>query len=120
MKKRVLVIDDDDDILTILNFIFEEEGYDVIVLNQEISVEEIKLIHPDVVLLDVMIKGSARTGDQICHEIKSKSITKDLPVILISAEYDLSLLAAKAGANGYIRKPFNVDSVISQVKEFLD
>jgi DNA-binding response OmpR family regulator len=119
MKKRILVIDDDEDIVSILNIIFESEGYEVVVSRKEATVEEIQLFHPDIVLLDVMIKGSKKTGDQICKEIKSYEKTKGLPVVLISAEFDVASLAARSGADTYISKPFDVNDVVARVKEIL-
>ena len=119
MKKRILVIDDDEDILTILDILFGDEGYEVILLNTGTTAEEVKIIHPDVILLDVRINGFNKTGDQICNEIKSLNSTKNIPVILLSAEFNVSELAQECGANGYMRKPFNVNELVNQVNLIL-
>lgn len=119
MKKRILVIDDDEDILTILDILFGDEGYEVILLNTGTTAEEVKIIHPDVILLDVRINGFNKTGDQICNEIKSLNSTKNIPVILLSAEFNVSELAQECGANGYMRKPFNVNELVNQVNQIL-
>ena len=117
LKKRILVIDDDEDILNILKIILEDEGYEVIPLNTGASAEEIHLMHPDLILLDVRIKGFHKTGDEICNEIKACNSTKDIPVILVSAEFNVSQLAQESGADGYLRKPFNVRELIDQVNQ---
>ncbi len=119
MTKRILVIDDDEDILGILSIIFEEEGYEVILCNTGTTPEEVQLIHPDLVLLDVRIKGFYKTGDEICSDLKRVSGTQNIPVILLSAESDVPFRARKSGANAYVRKPFNVEQLVSQVKQIL-
>lgn len=119
MPKRILVIDDDEDILTILNIIFEDEGYEVILSNTGTSAEEVLLIHPDLVVLDVRIRGFHKTGDQICNELKTMDGTRNLPVILLSAEVDVPVLARESGADGYFRKPFNIDDLVSHVNQIL-
>jgi len=119
MTKRILVIDDDEDILNILSIIFGDEGYEVIISNTGTTAEEVQLIHPDLVLLDVRIRGFDKTGDQICNELKAMDGTRNLPVILLSAEVDVPILARKSGADGYIRKPFNIDNLVSRVNQIL-
>lgn len=119
MSKRILIIDDNEDILNILNIIFIEEGYDVMLYNTGTSAEHIKILHPDLVLLDVRISGFEKTGVEICKEIKLLLDSEKMPVILISAEDDLSELAYDCKADGYISKPFDIYKVLSQVKTLL-
>ena len=119
MKKRILVIDDDEDILTILKIIFEDEGYEVISLNTGTTAEEVQIMHPDLILLDVRIIGFNKTGDQICNEIKSRANTRYIPVILLSAEINVPQLAEESRADGYMRKPFDVKELVDQVNQIL-
>jgi two-component system response regulator VicR len=119
MKKRILVIDDDEDILDILNIIFESEGYHVIVSNTAAAAEDIHIIKPDLVLLDFRIAGSQKNGAQICAQIKSGNSLKHLPVMLISAESDISNIANECGANAYVKKPFDIYHLLSQVRDFI-
>jgi len=118
MAKRILVIDDDEDILEILNLIFQEEGFDVILSNTGETAEHIQVIQPDLILLDIRIMGSPKRGDEICAEIK-KMYPEKPPVLLISAELDAQLLAANCGADGWIPKPFDLAHIIGKVKECL-
>src|ERR1700749_4299558 len=108
MAKRVLVIDDDEDILNILNIVFQESGYDIIISNTGEAAEHLRIIQPDVVLLDVRIVGSVKDGPEICREIKSQLETRHLPVMLVSAESDLQVIAEECGADAYIAKPFDI------------
>ena len=119
MAKRILVIDDDEDILEILNMIFKENGYDIVSSNTGEAAEHIKVIQPDMVLLDVRIVGSAKDGPEICREIKSQLETRHLPVMLVSGETDLAVIAQECGADAYMAKPFDIFELLSHVKEYL-
>nr|WP_294943887.1 response regulator [uncultured Mucilaginibacter sp.] len=119
MGKRILVIDDDEDILSIFDIIFGEEGYEPILFNTGTSVEEIKILHPDLILLDVRINGFEKSGAQICSEIKAQLDLEKIPVILVSAEEDIQLLANSCGANAFVNKPFDIYQLLTKVKEFI-
>jgi len=119
MAKKIVVIDDDEDILTILDIILGEEGYQTILYNTGTTAEQIKHMHPDIILLDIRIAGFYKTGADICAEIKSEPELNGIPVLLVSAEADVAALAAKCGADGYVNKPFDISTLLSRVKEFL-
>ncbi|MDN3551190.1 response regulator [Mucilaginibacter aquaedulcis] len=120
MVKRILVIDDDMDILSIIGIIFFEEGYETVLLETGRTAEEIRHLRPDLILLDVRIVGYFKNGAEICKDIKSESALDTIPVILISAERDLEDLARACLANGFIRKPFDLDKLLIMVKNFLN
>jgi two-component system response regulator VicR len=119
MAKRILVIDDDEDILAILDIIFGEEGYERILCRTGTTVEHMKILHPDLILLDVRITGFNKTGAEICAEIKAQLELSNIPVLLISAEADVEMLANGCGANGYVSKPFDIYHLLTKVKEFI-
>ena len=119
MAKRILVIDDDEDILSILDIIFGDEGYEPILQTTGTTLEHIKIMHPDLILLDVRIAGFDKTGAEICAEIKSEFQLANIPVLLISAEEDVDLLAQNCGANGFVNKPFDIYHLLTKVKEFI-
>jgi DNA-binding response OmpR family regulator len=77
------------------------------------------VIQPDMVLLDVRIIGSPKSGADICREIKSRQGTSQLPVMLISGECDLRTIARECGADAYLAKPFDIYNLLAQVKEYL-
>jgi two-component system response regulator VicR len=120
MSKRILVIDDDEDILEILRIIFQEEGYDVVLSNTGNTADQIEVIHPDLILLDIRIAGSEKKGTEICAEIKEKYKGEPYPVILVSAEDDLRLLAKNCGADAFIAKPFDLNNLLMHVKEYIN
>jgi two-component system response regulator VicR len=119
MAKRILVIDDDPDILEILDIIFTQEGYDVILSETGREAENILEINPDLVVLDIMIAGSDKSGAAICAKIKSRPETQNLPVIMFSSEENIREISEECGANGYASKPVQTLELISKVKAFL-
>jgi len=119
MAKRILVIEDDEDILEILHVIFQENGYEVVLSNTGEAAEHLRLIQPDLVLLDVRIVGSSKSGADICKEIKSQTDMQHMPVILVSGETDLAMLAKECGADAYVPKPFDIFTLLARAEEFL-
>ena len=119
MKKRVLAIDDDEDILNILDIILQDEGIEPSLFSTGIPVEQIVDLKPDLILLGVRIAGYVKTGSQICGEIKQLKNSQKIPVVLVSAEANLAMIAAKCEADGFISKPFDIFNFVEKVKEFL-
>jgi|SRR5690606_25375957 len=119
MAKTILIIDDDEDILEILDIVFQDSGYDVILSSVGLEVDFISVLHPDIVLLDVRIVGSAKSGADICKDLKANVHTRDMPVILLSAEHDLHTMASACKADSYIAKPFGIESLLMQVRKQL-
>lgn len=115
MAKRIVIIEDDIDIMELLVHIFENEGYHVSSSNISLEAGEIAQLLPDVVLLDINLAGSPKNGDEICLDLRQLSFTKSLPVMLLSAERDLARLAGNCRADGFMEKPFDVDKLIGQV-----
>jgi two-component system response regulator VicR len=116
MAKRIVIIEDDTDILELLVYLFENEGYQVSSFTKGREAREISQLMPDVVLLDVNLAGSAKRGDQICSELRKLDLTVPFPVMLLSAEKDLATLAAACMADGYMAKPFDIDNLIAKVE----
>ena len=119
MSKKILIIDDDEDILEILNIIFQGSGYEVILSKTSQTTEAIQVIHPDLILLDVRIAGSDKSGAEICKELKSKQTTENVPVILLSGEFNLDIIAKECMADAFISKPFEVPELMMQIKRHL-
>jgi two-component system, OmpR family, response regulator VicR len=118
MTKRILIVDDEPDILEALNIILEDEGYTIILSNTGEAVNYIEIIQPDLLLLDIRINGNKKRGDEICYMLKNQKYK--LPIILISAESNIAMLAGNCGADAFIQKPFDVQTLVNCVKDFLD
>jgi CheY-like chemotaxis protein len=114
--KKIMVIDDNPDILEIVSYLLADEGYQVATLNSgETVIQEIQGFRPDLVLMDVMLAGM--DGRVICSNIKQMEQTKSLPVILISASHDLEASLDQQGApNDFIAKPFDIDVLLKKVE----
>ena len=119
MKKRILVIDDDPDLLEILGIIFEGEGFDVVLSETGDEADDIPNINPDLVILDLMLRGSGKNGAEICYQIKSRPEMLNLPVILCSSEDNIAEISKQCKANGYVKKPFDVDYLMEKIREML-
>ncbi|RYE41742.1 MAG: response regulator transcription factor [Sphingobacteriales bacterium] len=119
MKQKILVLDDDTDILEVIAYILMDKGYDVVTLSggEEIF-QTIQHFHPDLVLMDVMLGNmDARI---ICSDLKHRADTNALPVILISVSHDLTQSLQLEGApNDFIAKPFDIDYLVKKIKRQL-
>jgi two-component system response regulator VicR len=115
-SKKILIVEDDRDILNILNDIFTAEGYEVILSATGEATERLTEIKPDIILLDIRLEGSRRNGAAICASLKSDWETCALPVVLISAEANLQEISNDCGAGGFIRKPFDLDDLCYKIK----
>jgi two-component system cell cycle response regulator DivK len=113
--KRVLIIEDEQDIVDIATMILEDEGYEVASLNEFANFEKkISDCHADLVLLDLNLDGYH--GGDICKYIKTNSLLRDTSVVLMSANRDIAEIKEEAGADGYITKPFDLMDFINTVK----
>ncbi|MES2829259.1 MAG: response regulator [Bacteroidota bacterium] len=116
MSRRILAVDDDNDIVDIIKIILEDEGYEVTTLtNGREVLTSIAMSRPDLILLDVMLGGI--DGRDICRAIKADANTSDIPVVMISASHNLhNLLTEKGSPNDFIAKPFDIDYLVKKVK----
>jgi DNA-binding response OmpR family regulator len=117
MKKRALIIEDDKDTSDILSFLTGQLNLEVSTSNSALLVSDIKLLAPDIIILDHWV--GAELGGDLCRKLKSKESTKDIPVILISAAIDLEQIADDCSADAYLKKPFDVDDIMGLVTNLL-
>ncbi|WP_394772444.1 two-component system response regulator [Mucilaginibacter sp.] len=115
MSKKIIIVEDDDDILAMMQCILEDEGFDVIALNKAESIEKIIDLAPQLILLDERLPE--KSGHEFCARIKAHHLTKDIPVILVSAVRDLASVAGECRADGYIQKPFDLEDLTNLVKD---
>lgn len=120
MPQKILIIEDDPDILEILNEILRSEGYDVVLSTDGEACHHLPDILPDLILMDVRLKKPGQNGDAICMRLKADSGTRCFPVMLLSAEEDLPALCNACGANGFLRKPFDMSALVGQVRNMIE
>jgi DNA-binding response OmpR family regulator len=116
-QRRVLVVDDEPDVLLLCRVNLEFEGYDVVEAHDGIeALEQVRATNPDIVLLDVMMPR--KDGWQVLAEIKADPDLKDIPVVMLTAKVQESdqIRGWSTGAADYITKPFSPLS-LSQVLE---
>lgn len=115
MPKRVLIFDDDTDILSICTYILQELGWEVHTrLDCNNILQVIEEIMPDVILMDNWIPDSG--GIIATQQIKSHPTLKSIPVIYFSANHDIKNLSIQAGADTYLEKPFDISQFESIIK----
>lgn len=121
MAKHIVVIDDCRVTLAILTDMLEEAGFRV--STAEDSVYSNHLIYgsspPDLILLDVMLPHMS--GDKKAALLKNREKSRNIPVLLISSkeEQELHTIVARSGANGFLRKPFNSEELLTTVHNHL-
>ena len=115
--KKILIIDDETSILDTMKIILEAEGYEVVTYDSPPTLAQINHVKPDIIFLDLLLKGT--NGKAVCLNLKGNEITKDIPVIMISAHTKPMLLEAanSCGAEGYLTKPFDIDVLYETVKK---
>lgn len=116
--KKVLVIDDDPDIVEALQLILESGGY---VLQSTIKGDEtykkVKNFKPDLIILDVLLSGN--DGRVICRTLKNDKATKHIPIIMISAHPSAKDSVKECGADSFLPKPFSMNGLLSEVGKFI-
>jgi diguanylate cyclase (GGDEF)-like protein len=120
-KARILVADDEPHIRRILQFLLEQEGFEVLMAeNGEEAWKMVAVTQPDLVLLDVMMPGM--DGFAVLSVIREGFETRSLPVILLTAkgeDHD-KVRGLRGGANDYVVKPFNHDELLLRVTNLLE
>ncbi|MNK11550.1 Sporulation initiation phosphotransferase F [compost metagenome] len=116
--KKILICDDDPGILEMLELLLEETGHQIIAEANSLNVRSIiERESPNLMVLDLWMP--VLSGDQVLKMVRENPLTKELPVIVISASTDGKQIADKAGATNFLAKPFDVDELISMVESYL-
>ena len=115
--KRLLIVDDEPDILEFLQIILEEEGYEVVTSDKG---EYLEQLHngglPHLILVDVLLSG--KDGREIVKYLKSQQETRHIPIIMFSAHPSAEATARQAGADDFLAKPFPIDALLAKVAHF--
>lgn len=119
-KKRIILIEDEEDIAALIKLQAEISGYNLHVEADGVSgLKAVERERPDLVVLDIMLPGL--NGFDVCRRIKSNPELKKIPVIIISAKSDELdiVLGLELGADDYVAKPFSPKVLFSRVKAVL-
>ena len=117
--KRILIVDDTQDNLSLLEAILMEEGYEVDVANNgKLALAKIEASPPDLVLLDAMMPGMS--GYEVTRRIRENKKLPFIPILMITAYVEADLpQGLELGANDFIRKPIDFDELMARIKAFL-
>ena len=117
---KVLVVDDDSDILELLSYNLEKEGYDVKTANSgQKAVDIANLFLPNLILLDIMMPGM--DGVETCRLLRENQTLVETHILFLTArseEYS-EVAAFDAGADDYIKKPFDIEKIKKTVHTLL-
>ncbi|MEX6700548.1 response regulator transcription factor [Peribacillus frigoritolerans] len=118
MSKKILVVDDEQSIVTLLQYNLEQSGYTVITaLDGEQGLEAAVEIRPDLVVLDLMLPKM--DGLEVCKQLRQQKI--NIPILMLTAkddEFD-KVLGLELGADDYLTKPFSPREVVARIKAIL-
>ena len=120
MLTKILIVEDDEAIVTLLTYHLEYEGYAVTHIKSGTdAMSGIEGVRPDIVILDWLLPGLP--GIEVCRQIRARSQFATLPIIMLTARGDESdrIQGLESGADDYIVKPFSISELIARVKALL-
>ncbi len=119
-KARILIVEDEKDIIELVQYNLEREGYEVrAAANGEEALEFLDKESPDLILLDLMLPGI--DGLEICRLIKQDPKTKNIPIIILTAKSEEAdvVVGLQLGADDYVTKPFSPKVLLARIKALL-
>lgn len=120
VKERILLVDDEEDILNLMKYNLEKDGFKVDgAVSGEAALRMARENTPDLILLDLMLPGM--DGLDVCRILKNDSNTKKVPIIMVTAKGEDSdiITGLELGAEDYITKPFSPRVLIARVRAVL-
>ena len=112
--KKVLIVDDNSDILWVVETILKRYGFDVLsTLKGEEVLAKTKKYNPQLILLDVFLSGI--DGIEVCNTLKSTPETKDIPIIMFSAHTNSQDLMKFCKADDFVAKPFDSNELVKKI-----
>jgi DNA-binding response OmpR family regulator len=121
MPKRILIVDDEEDIVSALSIRMKAKGYDVIAAYDGMSgLSKAREENPDLILLDIMLPKL--DGYKICRILKFDEKFRRIPIIMITAKgADTSKkMGEEVGADAYVTKPFNPEELMGTIEQLLN
>ncbi|HUN55974.1 MAG TPA: response regulator [Smithella sp.] len=117
---KILIVDDEKDIVELISYNLEKEGFSTVKAYDGISVFDIIATKkPDLLILDLLLPGM--NGLDICKKVRANPATADLPIIMLTAKGDEldKVIGLEIGADDYITKPFSVKELVARVRTVL-
>jgi two-component system, OmpR family, alkaline phosphatase synthesis response regulator PhoP len=120
MKEKILIVDDEKDIVKMLDYNLKKEGFRTAVAHDgEQAISLAGKEHPDLVLLDLMLPG--KDGLEVCKSLKSEAKTASIPIIMLTAKTQEAdkIVGLELGADDYVTKPFSPRELLARIKAVL-
>ena len=129
MEKKIVIVDDDIDLVDAMKIALEANGIEVITsCDADSAIELIKVENPDVIILDVMFPENPTTGFELCRSIREESEIKDIPIIILSAINEKFNMAFSSTINSglgnssipadkFLEKPIKPKELISAIED---
>jgi excisionase family DNA binding protein len=121
-KRKALIVDDDEELVELIRDVLEADGrFEVRVANNGFDAGMmVKDYHPDIIVLDVMLPDI--NGKEVCQRVRSDTSLDDVTIVCISGMVEEDKVAdlKEAGANQFMQKPFEIESLIERMCELLD
>lgn len=117
MKKKILIVDDEEALSKVISTILEEDNYEVkTAVNGKDALEKLAAYLPDLILTDVNMPEM--DGEELCKKIRESETYMHIPIIACSGR-DNGDIMIKAGANDYLSKPFKIENLENKLKQYL-
>ncbi|WDF76321.1 two-component system response regulator [Mucilaginibacter sp. AW1-7] len=118
MSKKILILDDSEDILEVMKDVLEMEGYEIEILNYTADIcKSVITFNADLVILDYILFGI--NGGELCHMLKTNPLTAHIPVVMVSAYPRVLESLGSYGSDAFVAKPFSLADIVSTVKACL-
>jgi len=120
MAKKILLVDDETDLVEMVKMRLEANGYEVVpAYDGQDGLEKARSLKPDLIILDLMLPKM--DGYKVCRMLKFDEKYKNIPIVLFTARVQEAdqKMGEEVGANAYITKPFEPQALLDKIKELL-
>ena len=120
-KKKILVVEDEPNIIKLISFILKSSGYEVVEAEiGAVGLKKAKAEKPDMIILDVMMPKM--DGFEVAKKLKADPATRNIPILMLSskAQFEDKMKGIDSGATDYITKPFDREELLQKIEELLE
>lgn len=121
MSKKVLIVDDEPNIVLSVEFLMQREGHEVVTAGDgQEAMDVLAAARPDLMILDVMMPR--KNGFEVCAEVRADPEMSGMPILMLTAKGREAEMkkGLSLGADAYITKPFSTHDLVTKVNELLD
>jgi two-component system alkaline phosphatase synthesis response regulator PhoP len=117
MAKKILIVEDDEDILQLVRLYLEKEGYRISIARTGVeALKQMRTEHPDLLILDLMLPEM--DGLEVCKRLRADTKTATIPIIMLTAKAEETdtVIGLELGADDYVTKPFSPKALVARIK----